>query len=250
MRRPLIGITCNLKAKGAPEYGTKGEVHLLKEPYVKAVLKAGGHPLLIPAQDDPEAIPFLLDLFHGLVVSGGGDDVHPSFYGEGSHPHLGETYPKRNAFEVALVREALQRDLPLLGICGGHQVLNVAAGGSLIQDIPSQLNGSLCHRPTDGSRDYEYHDVLFEGSSRLADIAGTGRARVNSSHHQCVKTLAPGFKAAALAEDGVIEAIEGEDFRFAVGVQWHPEVLYGKEPTSTRLIEAFLRTALDERKAC
>lgn len=249
MRRPLIGITCNIKPKGAPEYGTKEEVHLLKEPYVSAVLKAGGHPLLIPAQDDVEAIPFLLDLFHGLVISGGGEDVHPSFYGEEPHPHLGETNPKRNAFELALVREALERDLPLLGICGGHQVLNVAAGGSLIQDIPSQLKGSLCHRPTDDSRDYEYHAVLFEGSSHLADIAGAGRARVNSSHHQCVKTLAAGFKAAALAEDGVIEAIEGEGYRFVLGVQWHPEVLYGKEPVSTRLIEAFLRAAVDKRKA-
>ncbi|MFQ5894702.1 MAG: gamma-glutamyl-gamma-aminobutyrate hydrolase family protein [Nitrospinota bacterium] len=243
MGSPRIGITCDLKLRGIPESRSKQEIHFLKGDYVRAVLSAGGLPILVPAQEDLEAAPEVLDALDGLLISGAGDDLEPSLYGEEVLPACGPLNPKRGRFELALAREAMARDLPLLGICGGTQVLNVAAGGSLYQDIPSQIAGSLPHRP-EGEADFTYHGAEVESGSFLAELMGAARVRVNSYHHQSVKGVGRGFRVSARAEDGVVEAIEGEgEARFLLGVQWHPEALFDEEESSARILRRFVEAA-------
>jgi putative glutamine amidotransferase len=177
---------------------------------------------LDPTSGDPAAV---LDRLDALVLTGGGD-VDPTLYGEAAHPTSSPAEPGRDAFELALTRGALDRGLPLLAICRGIQVLNVAAGGSLVQDIPTQVPGALEHRVETPSSAIA-HEVWVTAGSMLASLMAErieGDALlVNSRHHQAVARLAPGFVATATAPDGVVEAIERPDLPFCLGVQWHPE---------------------------
>jgi putative glutamine amidotransferase len=160
----------------------------------------------------------------------GGDDVAPARYGEDAHATVVEVEPERDTFEIALIQEARRRGLPILAICRGIQVMNVAFGGTLVQDIPSQVPGALNHRltvPPHKSFDYA-HDVWVEENSLLARLmqerlGGSDSCAVNSRHHQAVKDVASGFKVVATAPDGIIEAIEDPAARFCLGVEWHPE---------------------------
>jgi putative glutamine amidotransferase len=169
-----------------------------------------------------------LDGVDALMLTGG-DDVAPTRYGEQAHPTVKEVAPERDEFELALVHEARRRRLPILAICRGMQVLNVAGGGSLVQDIPSQVTGALEHKqhvPPHQSYDLA-HEVWIERDSLLAKLMRERLAddacEVNSRHHQSVKRLADGFRVTATAPDGVVEAIEDTSARFCLGVQWHPE---------------------------
>ena len=166
-----------------------------------------------------------LDGLDALVLTGGGD-VDPQHYGEAPHPTFSPAEPGRDAFELALARAALDRGMPLLAICRGVQVLNVAAGGSLVQDIETQVPGALVHRVETTPSAIAHEVWVATGSALarlLADRIEGDALLVNSRHHQAVKQLAPGFVASATAPDGVIEAIERPDLPFCVGVQWHPE---------------------------
>lgn len=195
-----------------------------KADYLAALQRAGAAPrALDPAAD---ALPAALDGVDGVLLTGG-PDVDPLVYGDAERHPTVEIDAVRDDYEIALAKQALARDLPLLAICRGAQVLNVAAGGSLVQDLPSQHPDPLGHSITE-PKDHIAHDVTVKGDSCLALLLGPAlsadhRIAVNSRHHQSVKTPAPGFVVSATAPDGVVEAIEKPDARFCVGVQWHPE---------------------------
>ena len=215
------------------------------EDYKQAVQHAGGEVRVIENGMDVGAA---LRGAGGLLLTGG-DDVAPQLYGEARHPAVVEVAPERDAFEIALVKEAHRMGLPIFAICRGIQVLNVAFGGTLVQDIPSQVGTTVEHRltvPPHKSFDYA-HDVWVEDNSLLSRIMserlnGSDSCAVNSRHHQSVKDLAPGFRAVATAPDGIIEAIEDPNARFCLGVQWHPENFW-RTGEFRPLFEGFLEAA-------
>ena len=214
-----------------------------KRTYVEAVATAGGAPVVIPLNLDEGALRAIYERLDGLLLAGG-EDVHPRHYGEAIHEKCGQRDNARDTVELTLARWALAEGLPVLGICRGIQVLNVAAGGTLYQDIASQVPGSLKHDCwPDYPRNYLAHQVTVNGDSFLAAVLGQSRVAVNSMHHQAVKDLAPGFRVVARAPDGLIEAIEGHDHPFALGVQWHPEELVEDAPPMRRLLEDFVSAA-------
>lgn len=235
---PLIGIPSrrDQSSRGSPVFAQS-------QTYVEAVTTAGGAPVLIPLNLDEGALRAIYERLDGLLLAGG-EDVHPKHYDEAIHEKCGKIDEPRDAVELTLARWALADGLPILAICRGPQVLNVAAGGTLYQDIASQVPGSLKHdfRP-DYPRNYLAHQVTINGDSHLATVLGQSQITVNSLHHQAVKDLAPSFKIVAQAPDGVIEAIEGHDHPFALGVQWHPEELLEDAPPMRRLFEEFVSAA-------
>ncbi len=191
--------------------------------YVRALEAAGLVPLVLPPLEAVHA-ERALDAVSGLVLTGG-EDVAPWRYGESPHRALGTVNEGRDAFELALVGAARDRGLPTLAICRGIQVLNVALGGTLVQDIPSQWAGPLAHSPDDG-RSTRVHEISVDTGSRLAAAVGTGRLTVNSSHHQAVGRVGEGLRISARSLDGIIEGTEWDaDDWWALGVQWHPEEL-------------------------
>jgi putative glutamine amidotransferase len=233
--RPAIGVTIE-NARQEPE------VFRLREDYVRSVETAGGLPLVL-APGRPEDAAEVLGRVDALLLTGGAD-LDPKYYGEAPHPKLGPTFEERDAFELALVREALRRDLPLLAICRGQQVLNVAMGGTLVQDIPSQLPGAGAHDP-DVERWETCHEVEILPGTRLREILGTERVAVNSFHHQSIKGLGGDLVLSARSPDGVVEGIElpRGTRRFVVGVQWHPESFWDHPPGFGSLFEALVRAA-------
>jgi len=223
MSRPRIGITCDLGKREFPEKPKERDRHILMDAYIEAVLKAGALPFLLPSvAEEQDAVAFL-DGIDALVISGGGHDIDPDSYGEKRLPACGPPNAKRGLTELALCRSAMSRDMPVLGICGGMQVISVAGGGTLYQDIASQVKGALAHRPPNPKKaTYTYHEVDILPSI-LGETVGEGPITVNSHHHQSVKELGEGMRLTARSPDGVVEAIECASCRFVVGVQWHPE---------------------------
>jgi putative glutamine amidotransferase len=244
-RRPVIGIaTQTLQA-------IPGQVPLawvMGQKYVRVLTAAGAVPWLVPLLPDDEAtLRSIYDRLDGVFVTGG-VDVDPSRYGEERLPVCGASDPDRDATELQLLRWAVADGKPVLGVCRGHQVINVALGGALYQDVTAQVPRAIKHDyfPVPGSpytRDQLSHDVLVTRPSRLGAILAADRVRVNSMHHQGVKTLAPGLVASAFAPDGLVEGIEGTNGQFLLGVQWHPEELAEKDPAMRGLFTAFLEAA-------
>jgi putative glutamine amidotransferase len=195
--------------------------------YVEAVSAEGVEPIVLDLASRPAGD--LLTAIDGIVLTGGGD-VDPAYYGEPRHAAHSAAEPGRDAAEIALVRQAIASGTPLLAICRGVQVLNVAGGGSLVQDIPTEVPGALEHQ-VKHPRNALAHDVEVTPGSALARLLGgrlqSGRVAVNSRHHQAVKLIAPGFRVVATARDGVIEGIETTGSGFCLGVQWHPENFHG-----------------------
>jgi putative glutamine amidotransferase len=212
--------------------------------YTDALLQAGARPYILPVVN-PEHAHDLLDGMQALLLTGG-EDVDPRHYAQPPHAALGETHEPRDACELALVHAARERRLPTLAICRGNQLANVALGGTLVQDVPTQCAGSLAH---DGPwpRTTRVHEVMVTDASRLAGLVGATRLRVNSFHHQALGELASGFAAVAHAPDGVIEGAEWvHDDWWLVGVQWHPEELTGTTESWDRaLFAGFIQAALD-----
>jgi putative glutamine amidotransferase len=234
MAQPVIGLTLDAEPPGGysamPWYA-------LRQNYCAAVVRAGGLPLLLP--HEVEQADAYLRVIDGLVVTGGGFDVDPAIFGaETRHPTI-RTKDRRTQFELAVTRQALSADKPVLGICGGQQLLNVALGGTLIQHIPDEVPGALAHKQANGNT--PGHLVRFTESTRLREIAGCAEAPVNSTHHQAVKAPAPGLLVDATAPDGIIEGIEDPCRRFCIGVQWHPE--YAISEADLRLFAAFIEAA-------
>lgn len=238
--QPLIGITTSLQLR---EDGL-AENHTSFAPNATAIERAGGLPVLIPAGLDETTLRAIYDRMDAIFVPGGGD-VNPDRYGAPHHPLTDRIVDARDAIEISVVQWAAEDDIPLLGVCRGNQVINVALGGTLIQDIPSQLETEINHRfrpegiafPQDG------HTVEIEPGSHLAHIMGaTTNVIVNTLHHQSVERLAPGLVITAHAPDGVVEAVEMPDKHFLIGVQWHPEIMLDNEQMQ-RLFKAFVDAA-------
>lgn len=213
-RKPVIGISSGW-----------GEGSSTSAPltYVESVIRAGGVPMVIPLTSDPELLAAMLDRVDGVIMTGG-EDIDPlKWFGEQPVNAMGTIVPERDAFDIALIRMAVGRNMPLLGICRGHQLLNVAFGGSLYQDIPSQVKGSNVKHNQKAPSNYGTHTINIEKGSLLNKQTGLDKVAVNSYHHQAVKDVAPGYKATAYSEDGIIEAMEKEGSTRVFGVQFHPE---------------------------
>ncbi|WP_425803673.1 gamma-glutamyl-gamma-aminobutyrate hydrolase family protein [Desulfitobacterium sp. Sab5] len=227
-KKPIIGITvahCTEELKTFP-----------RGFYVESICKAGGQPLLIPPVRNEEDAYEILSLMNGLVLTGGGD-IAPLVLAEQPKKGIGECFPERDLGELLLAKLALQLELPVLGICRGIQVLAVAAGGKIYQDIPSEYPQALEHKQK-APRENTWHEVELL-TSKLSRIVGETKIQVNSLHHQAVASLPKGFIKSAVSADGIIEGIEKSDSAFCVGVQWHPEVLAGEEH-SQKLFRGFV----------
>jgi putative glutamine amidotransferase len=233
--RPRIGLTLDAEKPGGysayPWYA-------LRANYAAAVAAAGGLPLCLPHQ--PELAPAMLDAIDGLIVTGGAFDIPPSLYGD-SEAHETVTLKEgRTTAELALLRGALARGLPVLGICGGQQLLAAALGGTLIQHIPDALPDALPHEQPN-PRHEAGHAVAITAGTRLHDIVRVDRMMVNSSHHQAVASAGPRARVNAVAPDQVIEGIEDPEAAFCIGVQWHPEFFI--DPGDARLFAALIAAA-------
>ena len=238
--RPIIGITC-----GQDTSKTGSKRCYQNTSYIESITLARGVPLLIPLTQDVEALRALFEAIDGLLLTGGGD-VEPQRYEQQPHPKLGATDALRDRVELTLAQWAFAADTPTLGICRGIQTLNIALGGSLFQDIASQIEGTLVHPHQDGNpRSYLAHNAQVARGTLLDKLVPTadGVLAVNSMHHQAVQRPASGFTVSALAPDGVIEAIEHPGRRFMLGVQWHPEEMVFTRPQMRGLFEGFVQSA-------
>ncbi|HEV8540176.1 MAG TPA: gamma-glutamyl-gamma-aminobutyrate hydrolase family protein [Nitrospiraceae bacterium] len=242
LSKPLIGITPDLDP-GDRDPSKRGEpTYFLRARYIKAIEDLGGVPVILPLVQDRRVKRQLLRDLQGLLLTGSGPDLPPKLYGERQKFDFRLVSRPRYEFELEMARLAAESKMPVLGICGGMQAINVAFGGSLIQDIPSQVSAALAHRGS-GSATRFSHQVRVSPDSLLHRIVRQTAIRVNSSHHQSVKKVAPTLVVSAIAPDGVIEAIEAPALPFLLGVQWHPEFLYDHDEVQRRLFRAFLRAA-------
>jgi putative glutamine amidotransferase len=232
--KPVIGITTYLTRATFGSW--EEDTALVPADYVNAIERAGGRPLLVPPSE--EAIEETLDALDGVLFSGGGD-LDPQHYGQEAHPNTKGIVPERDKGELALLQAALARDMPVLAVCRGSQVLNVALGGDLVQHLPDVV-GDEKHKHTPGA--YADHDVNVEPETRLGALLGD-RAPVKSHHHQGFGQLGEGLRESARAEDGTLEALEDPSRRFALGVLWHPEA--GED---MRLFEALVEQARGYRE--
>lgn len=232
--KPIVGITaahCSEELKTFPRHY-----------YVESIKNAGGIPLIIPPVGNTEEAKDVLQLINGLVLTGGGD-ISPTYLKENPRRGVGECFPERDFSELLLTQLAMKQDLPLLGICRGIQVLAVAAGGGIYQDILSQCPSAMLHSQT-APRQYAWHDVAIVVESVLSRLLDTTKIGVNSLHHQAVSEIPPGFTQCAFASDGIIEGIEKTGAKFCLGVQWHPESMMETEAHSKALFRGFIEACL------
>jgi putative glutamine amidotransferase len=242
---PIIGITATLKEDvDAVAERPLGRFVRADLDYVEGVAGAGGAPLVLPPVGDRSVAEALIHGLDGLLLSGG-SDLDPCYYGEEPAPELGVTLPERDAFEMALVGLALRRGMPVFGICRGMQVLNVALGGSLYQDLPSQWERDLLKHRQDTPKWQPAHEVRVSEGSYIAEVMGRESVKVNSYHHQAIRDLAEGLVVTGLSSDGVVEAVEARDLseRWLLGVQWHAEAMRGAGPQQENLFEAHVSAA-------
>ncbi len=235
MSQPIIGVTLDSESPGGY---SKLPWYALRQNYCAAVVRAGGLPVLLP--HEPEQADAYLSRLDGLIITGGAFDVDPAIFGATSRHATVKTKDRRTAFELAVTKGALERDKPVLGICGGQQLLNVILGGTLIQHIPDEVGAALAHEQPN-PRTEAGHSVRVMRGTLLHRICGAEELQVNSAHHQAAKDLGAGVVVDALAEDCVIEGIEHPKYRFCLGVQWHPE--YSISSGDTKIFDAFIAAA-------
>ena len=228
--KPIIGIV--------PLVDTERDSYWMLPGYMTGIETAGGIPIMLPLTDTPEDLSQLIQLCDGFLFTGG-HDVSPELYGEQPLPQCGERIPLRDRMEQQLLAEALKADKPLLGICRGTQVINAILGGTLYQDLPTQMPSTLEHHQPP-PYDVPVHAVTLEQDSPLYDLLKKGHLEVNSYHHQGIKTLSPQLKKMAAATDGLIEAVFIPGKRFVWAVQWHPEFSYRRDADSRKILSAFV----------
>jgi putative glutamine amidotransferase len=229
---PVIGLTLDSEQPGGY---SKFPWYALRTNYADAIAASGGLPMALPHR--PDLTEAYLDRIDALVVTGGAFDVDPALYGDAGRHETVSLKAGRTSAELALLRGALARDLPVLGICGGQQLLAVALGGSLIQHIPDSVPDALAHEQPN-PRDQPGHEVRVLPGTRLHAIVGAATMHVNSSHHQAVREPGPHATVDAVAPDGVIEGLEDARYRFCLGVQWHPE--FHIDPGDRRIFDALI----------
>lgn len=229
-KRPLIAVSPSWDA---------GERRIqLLESYMDALVRNGALPVLPPFGDFPEVLDDFIDRCDGLMVTGG-EDIDPAFYGAETHPACGPTVPERDPLDKHLYLRALERNKPVLGICRGIQLMNVALGGTLYQDIPSEWETTINHR-MDRPFTRTEHAVDVLPGTPLAELVKKDTLLVNSIHHQCIKDLGSGYEVMAKAPDGIIEAVWHPGYRYVRAVQWHPERLLDVTPESDLIFQDFI----------
>lgn len=228
--KPVIGITASLD----------GRHIMVTRHYSDWILAKGGIPLIIPYFSNMNDLDLFIHRLDGLLLTGGGD-IDPSYFKEEPHPKLGPITPERDFNEIYLAKSMLKLNKPILAICRGCQVLNIAAGGDMYQDLSTQYHhNELIQHDQNAPTDHASHTVNVDKNSYLFKILQMVKCRTNSFHHQAVKEVAPLFRAVAHSRDGVIEAIEGEAYSYAIGVQWHPECMSESDEVSQRLFHSFI----------
>ena len=240
---PLVALTSTMEEKGG-DY-QQPRINLYTN-YITGLQRAGLTPLLVTPAHSQEAIEQIVSVCSGLVLSGG-DDIDPSLYGQEPTPELGPVNPARDAAELRALEAAVERDLPILAICRGHQLLNVFFGGSLCQDVGTGMPEAVSHIQT-APWGAHHHDVTVAANTRLHRAIGRDRLEINSFHHQAIDQLAPVLEVTARADDGLIEAVESREHTWVVGVQWHPERYEARAADSEPNVRLFLAFAAQVRE--
>ncbi len=238
-RRPIIGISSSVIVDEVGSFAGYKRAYVNKD-YVDAVIRAGGVPLIIPFSTDKEVIISQAQLIDGLILSGG-HDISPYNYGQEPSQKIGETFPERDTYEIILLEESKKRNIPILGICRGFQLINVAAGGTLYQDL-SLIPGNILKHNQVSNPTLKTHKVEIKENSFISSIFGK-ETMVNSFHHQVINKVANDFIVVAKASDGVVEAIEHKTYKFLVAVQWHPEMLAVNCEKARELFSKFVEEA-------
>lgn len=239
MKKPIIGISGSIMKDSSGDFAGYERAYVNND-YVESVVRAGGIPYIIPLVEDEDVIKEQAKFIDGLIMSGG-QDVNPMLFNEEPCKELGDILPKRDTFDMALIREVANLKKPILGICRGEQILNVTFGGTLYQDIKFS-EGSYIKHNQKKLPNFATHSVEIVEGSKLYDILGR-EAITNSFHHLAVKSVAPGFKVVAYAKDGVVEAIEKDGEKFILGVQWHPEMLSKDYKNMAKIFETLIEKA-------
>lgn len=238
--KPVIGLT--------PSFNDVNKSYTVNKAHCYAIEIAGGIPMILPYTEDEKIIARTVESIAGLYLTGG-DDIDPHYFNEEPHGKLGQVNPFRDQFELLLVKAAIKRNKAILGICRGCQVINVALGGSMYQDLASQKDSNLIQHKQKRSLTYTSHFVYVEKDSLLFDITQEEKLLVNSNHHQANRQVGENLRISATSGDGVIEAIEGKKGPFIIGVQWHPEQLVKRhDKGSLAFYKRFIEEATTERK--
>lgn len=235
MKKPLIGITLNHR---------EDTYFTIRGNYIDSIIRAGGTPVPLCYDEKKIELPEIIELLDGILFSGG-EDVNPKYFGEDIDEKCGKICDDRDEFELKLYKYAVSKNIPIFGICRGIQLINVGAGGTLIQDIESYTNGKILnekHRQQPPYENFAHESKVIE-NTYFSELFGKDKISTNSMHHQAVKDLAPGFKAGVISEDGFIEAIYSENHNFIAGVQWHPEFLWDMTGETEKLFDAFIDAA-------
>jgi putative glutamine amidotransferase len=239
IKKPVIGVTLDSRESG--EFSSY-PWYAIRKAYCNSVVEAGGVPF--PLTHDINLIDAYLSVIDGLIITGGRHDINPTLYGVDSiHPTV-ILNPTRTAFELAIAKAALERNIPVLGICGGMQVINVVLGGTLFQNIPDDIPNALCHMQKE-PRHKTSHPIKISKGTLFHNILKTEKMDVNSFHHQAIQTPGKGVIVNAVSPDGVIEGIEVPAYRFCLGVQWHPE--HGASPLDKEIFTSFLKAVCEQR---
>lgn len=236
--KPVIGITAS----------TKEGTTTLKNDNYQAISATSGIPIILPNLLNEGEIETIANCIDGLLLSGGGD-IDPTLFNEEPHVNLGQITPERDYFELTLIKNLLEKNKPILAICRGCQILNIAGGGDMYQDIYSQKAETLLQHSQNAPRSHGSHFVEVVEGSLLFKLTQSKRFKVNSFHHQAVREMGEGFVISATASDGVIEAFESAKHRFVLGIQWHPECMIGEgDPFSRAIFEAFVEACKEQKR--
>lgn len=234
--KPVIGVTVWKEEKDSNIYEKVNEWNL------KAIEDYGGIPVMLHITSNDEIIEGYIKILDGIYFTGGGD-INPLLYNEEPIKELGNVEYDRDEFEMKLYRKAAEKNIPILGVCRGMQVMNVAEGGTIYQDLYSQRPGTKGHSNKYVFEGKEQHTVSIEENSKLFEILNETEIKTNSYHHQAVNDLADSYVATAFAKDGVVECIESKKLKYAIGIQWHPEIMYVKYPLHGKLFKSFIHAA-------
>lgn len=246
MKKPIIGISGSILEEQNDDAFLGYERSYVNNDYIKAVIENGGIPFIIPLNIEDSVVEEQINNIDGLILSGG-HDINPLIYNQEPKEKLGKTFYERDRFDYTLIKFALKRNIPILGICRGFQLLNVYFGGSLLQDLSYSKDINIKHDQEYGPKRIS-HSIKILKNTKLNSIINQDEILVNSFHHQAIDKLAENLKISAISKDGVIEAFEQEDYNFLLGVQWHPEMLHSVDIRSNLIFKEFIKSSASNKE--